>query len=78
MPARALNVGGGIAFGEHTALRIHDRIRTMRRNHKRNDLAERVSEHGDVARAADEIGVSRSYGRLLWSEVKKGLGWQAR
>lgn len=75
--SRALHVGGGLAFGEHHALRIHDRIRTLRRRQKRDDLAERVSEHGDIARASDEIGVSRSYGRVLWQEIKRGLRWQA-
>jgi hypothetical protein len=74
----SLNVGGGYAFGEYTALRIHDRVRTLRRKQKRDDLADRVSEHGDIARAADEIGVSRSYGRVLWQEIRRGLGWQAQ
>jgi hypothetical protein len=73
----ASNFGAGYAFGGERALRIHDRVRVLRRIKKRNDLAERVSQHGDVPRAADEIGVSRSYGRVLWGEIKRGLGWQA-
>lgn len=73
----ATNFGAGYVFGGERALRIHDRVRTLRRIQKRNDLAERVSEHGDVPRADDEIGVSRSYGRVLWGEIKRGLGWQA-
>ena len=65
------------SFEQPAHLRVHDRIRSMERERKRERLAEAISHHGDVARAADEIGVSRSYGRLLFAEIKRGLGWQA-
>jgi hypothetical protein len=71
-------MAAGYAFGGERALQIHDRIRTMRRNQRRNDLAERVSIHGSVVQASDEIGVSRSYGRVLWQEIRRGLGRQAQ
>lgn len=60
------------------ALRANDRLRTLRRDHKRDTLAERLAEHGNIKRAADETGVSHSYGRLLFAEIKRGLGWQAK
>lgn len=60
------------------ALRASDRRRTQERARKRDALAEHISQHGDLARASDETGISRSYGRLLFSEIKRGLGWQAR
>jgi hypothetical protein len=66
------------SFEQPSHLRVHDRIRTMERARKRDNLAKAMSHHGDVARAADEIGVSRSYGRLLFAEIKRGLGWQAQ
>ena len=42
-----------------------------------DDFADRLSEHGDVARSAREIGVSASYGRVLFARIRKKLGWQA-
>lgn len=48
------------------------------RDANRDLFAERVAEHGDTTLAAREIDVSASYGRLLWSDIKRGLGWQAR
>jgi hypothetical protein len=41
-------------------------------------FAEQLSEHGDVARAADAIGRHEAYGRNLLARLKRELGWQAR
>lgn len=48
------------------------------REAKRDAYADRLAEHGDRNRAANEIGISQSYGRVLWGEIVRGLGWQAR
>lgn len=45
---------------------------------KADAFADRVAEHGDRNRAADEIGVSQSYGRVLWAEIIRPMGWQAK
>lgn len=76
--AGAHNLGGGYVLDIDKVQRISARIRSIRREMKRDDLAERISVHGDLSRASDEIGISRSYGRLLWSEIKRGLGRQAQ
>ena len=41
-------------------------------------FAEHLSEHGDVARASDETGIGRLYGRVLLQRIVKRLGTQAR
>lgn len=43
-----------------------------------DDFAECLSEHGNVSRAADQCGVSASFGRVLLHRIKKRLGPQAR
>lgn len=40
-------------------------------------FAERLSLHGDVPRAAREIGKTPGYGRTLLQRLIKGLGAQA-
>lgn len=45
---------------------------------KRDAYADRLAEHGDRNRASKELGISASYGRVLWAEIIRGLGWQAR
>jgi hypothetical protein len=40
--------------------------------------ASRLAEHGDRNLAAEEIGISQSYGRVLWGIIVRGLGWQAQ
>lgn len=45
---------------------------------RRDAFADRLAEHGNRTRAANEIGVSQSYGRVLWGEIVRGLGWQAK
>lgn len=39
-----------------------------------NAFAERLSQHGDVARAAAQIGKSPAYGRVLLQRIIAGLG----
>lgn len=41
-------------------------------------FAEALSNDGDLGRAADQAGVSRPYGRVLFARIKKRLGEQAR
>lgn len=41
-------------------------------------FADHLAEHGDVARAAEEIGRHEAYGRNLLARLKRELGWQAR
>ena len=58
--------------------RAHQRRRQRsERKDTLNQFAERLAEHGDVARAAAEIGKSASYGRVLFGKIKTKLGWQA-
>lgn len=52
--------------------------RTGDREIKRDAFADLVAEHGDRNRASNELGISASYGRVLWAEIIRGLGWQAR
>ena len=40
-------------------------------------FADAVAEHGNLRRAASDAGISASYGRVLFSAIKRGLGWQA-
>ena len=72
----------GYAFGGERAealrAKLRDKLRSRKRQLRRDELAERLSEHGDVARAAREMGVSLSYGRVLFAEIRAGLGWQAK
>lgn len=44
----------------------------------RTALAERVAEHGSVARAADDLGIHLGYARRLWTEIVKSFGAQAQ
>jgi hypothetical protein len=43
-----------------------------------DDLAERVSRHGSIARGGREIGVSRFRADFLWGRIVARLGEQAR
>lgn len=63
----------GYAFGGEKARQIKNRIRDI----TRDALADRLAEHGHVGRAAREVGVSESYGRVLFGEIRRELGWQA-
>lgn len=40
-------------------------------------FAEALSEHGEITAAAQAIGISRDYGKKLFSRIRKDLGWQA-
>jgi hypothetical protein len=40
-------------------------------------FAERLSIHGDVGLAAEEIGKSRRCGFALLKQIRAELGWQA-
>lgn len=48
-----------------------------RRETTRNRLADHVAEHGQLGRAATELGISQGYARRLWNEILSGLGSQA-
>lgn len=48
------------------------------RSEKAALYADRLAVHGDRNLAADEIGISQSYGRVLWGIIVRGLGWQAQ
>lgn len=52
--------------------------RTGQKAEKCDLYAERIAEHGDRNRASIELGISQSYGRVLWAQIIKPLGWQAR
>jgi len=41
-------------------------------------FAEQLSAHGDIRLAAEAVGISHSYGRLLFTAIKRALGWQAQ
>lgn len=47
------------------------------KNQTRDALAEEMSKHGLIGRAAADIGISPSYARVLWAEIRAGLGAQA-
>jgi hypothetical protein len=40
-------------------------------------LAEAVSEHGRLPRAAGQVGISLGYARRLWADIRAELGPQA-
>jgi hypothetical protein len=40
-------------------------------------FAERLSEHGDINRAAGEVGISNSYGAMLFRSIVERLGAHA-
>jgi hypothetical protein len=39
-----------------------------------DQFAERLAEHGEVARASQEVGVRAAYGRVLLQRIIKRLG----
>lgn len=41
-------------------------------------IADRLAEHGDLARAAHECGVSHDYAKTLMGQLRKDLGARAR
>ena len=41
-------------------------------------FAEQLSDHGCIRTAAEAVGISHSYGRLLFTAIKRELGWQAQ
>ncbi len=41
-------------------------------------FAQRLSEHGDIDRAAAQLGRSRSWGRTMFKRLCRDLGDQAR
>jgi hypothetical protein len=41
-------------------------------------IAERLSMHGDIARAAAQLGRSASWGRQQFRAICAALGWQAQ
>ena len=41
-------------------------------------FAEQLAESGCVRTAAEAVGISHSYGRLLFAAIKRALGWQAQ
>lgn len=58
--------------------RRHQRLRRAANNASTLDrFAERLAEHGDVDRAAREIGKPPPYGRTLLQRLIKRLGPQA-
>lgn len=58
--------------------RRHQRLRRAADNLSTLDeFAERLSQHGDVALAAREIGKTPTYGRTLLQRLVKRLGEQA-
>ena len=59
-------------------MRTSPRSRAGDKQLKADAFADRLAVHGDRNRAANEIGVSQSYGRILWGVIVRGLGWQAR
>ncbi len=42
-----------------------------------DQFAERLAEHGNIARAAKEVGATAAYGRELFGRICRGLGAQA-
>lgn len=62
----------GIGARRHQRLRrAADELSTLDR------FADRLAEHGVVARPAKEIGKSDSYGHVLFAKLKRRLGSQA-
>lgn len=57
---------------------VHNHARAGEKEIRRNAFADQLAAHGDRNRAAANIGVSQSYGRVLWGEIVRGLGWQAQ
>jgi molybdenum-dependent DNA-binding transcriptional regulator ModE len=45
---------------------------------RRDELAEHVSVHGNISRAAREMGVSQQRASQMWRIIRSGLGWQAQ
>lgn len=53
-------------------------ITAPKREPMRHAFAERLSVHGDIALAAQEIGTNRHQGHNLMGELRRDLGWQAQ
>lgn len=60
------------------ALRSAGIILRPGREAMRDRLADLVSEGMTVPAASAKLGFSPRYGNLLWADIVRGLGWQAR
>jgi molybdenum-dependent DNA-binding transcriptional regulator ModE len=46
-------------------------------NRKIDHFAEALAETGEITAAAQQMGITREYGKCLFRRIRKDLGWQA-